>query len=274
MLNQIANIAGYRFVSITDRIKLRKKLKIECDKLELKGSILLGEEGINFFLAGDKYSIKQFINYINKDVRFKDIDIKLSYSNSQPFTRMLVRLKNEIIAMKKPEIIPEKFTGKRISPMELKKWYDEKREFIILDTRNDYEIRIGLFEESTTLPISNFSEFPEAIKLLPDEMKSIPIVTYCTGGIRCEKASPYMLNEGFEEVYQLDGGILKYFEECGGDYWDGDCFVFDKRVALNPNLEETNIVQCYSCREPLSVTEQKSSDYIPGEQCSYCVDSD
>lgn len=274
MLNQIANIAGYRFVSITDRIKLRKKLKIECDKLELKGSILLGEEGINFFLAGDKYSIKQFINYINKDVRFKDIDIKLSYSNSQPFTRMLVRLKNEIIAMKKPEIIPEKFTGKRISPMELKKWYDEKREFIILDTRNDYEIRIGLFEESTTLPISNFSEFPEAIKLLPDEMKSIPIVTYCTGGIRCEKASPYMLNEGFEEVYQLDGGILKYFEECGGDYWDGDCFVFDKRVALNPNLEETNIVQCYSCREPLSVAEQKSSDYIPGEQCSYCVDSD
>lgn len=274
MLNQVANIAGYRFVSITDRVKLRQKLKEQCTKLNLKGSILLGEEGINFFLAGEKNSVDKFINYIEKDERFKEINIKFSYSNSQPFTRMLVRLKNEIIAMKKPEIAPEKFTGKRISPTELKKWYDEKREFIILDARNDYEIRIGLFENSTTLPISNFSEFPDAIKSLPEKMKSLPVVTYCTGGIRCEKASPYMLNEGFQEVYQLDGGVLKYFEECGGKYWNGDCFVFDKRVALNPDLEETNIVQCYSCREPLSVTEQNSIDYIPGKHCPYCVDSD
>jgi len=272
MLNQIVNIAGYRFVELLDCKDLRLKLKNECVKLNLKGSILLSKEGINFFLAGEKYQITKFIDFIEQDERFKNINIKNSYSNSQPFTRMLVRLKKEIITMKRKEIEPEKFTGPKISPLELKKWYDEKRDFIILDTRNDYEIRVGTFENSTTLPISNFSEFSDAITILPEKMKEMPLVMYCTGGIRCEKASPLMLNAGFKEVYQLDGGVLKYFEECGGEYWDGDCFVFDKRVALNSNLEETNIVQCFCCREPLTPDEQKSTNYIPGESCPYCIE--
>tara|TARA_B100001123_G_scaffold360650_1_gene416766 strand:+ start:650 stop:1468 length:819 start_codon:yes stop_codon:yes gene_type:complete len=270
MLKQIVNIAGYRFIELNDRKDLRAKLKNKCVKLNLKGSILLSKEGINFFLAGEKDSIEEFINFIEKDDRFKNIELKISYSNSQPFTRMLVRLKNEIITVRKGEIKPEKFTGPKISPTELKKWYDEKRNFIVLDTRNDYEVRLGSFENSTILPISNFSEFPDAITTLPEEMKDVPIVMYCTGGIRCEKASPIMINAGFKDVYQLGGGVLRYFEKCGGEYWNGDCFVFDKRVALDSNLEEAGITQCFKCREPLTLEEQKSKDYVPGEFCPYC----
>ena len=169
------------------------------------------------------------------------------------------------------EVKPQEFTGTSISPKEFKSWLDGGKEVIVLDTRNDYEIRMGKFQNAVDLDIQTFRQFPNAIKELPDEMKGIPVVMYCTGGVRCEKASVVMLDEGFESVFQLEGGILGYFEECGGSHWEGECFVFDRRVGLGPDLEETDSILCYACREPLIREEQLSEDYVFGQSCPYCI---
>ncbi len=168
------------------------------------------------------------------------------------------------------EIKPSIFTGPHIKPSDFKLLLDERQDILVLDTRNDYEVRIGSFEGAIDLGISSFREFPEAINSLPDEYKSKQVVMYCTGGIRCEKASAVMLNAGFSDVKQLEGGVLGYFEECGGSHWNGDCFVFDQRVAIDHKLSETTIEMCFKCREPLSVKEQKSDNYLVGEYCPYC----
>tara|TARA_Y100001970_G_scaffold117512_1_gene146107 strand:+ start:15170 stop:15736 length:567 start_codon:yes stop_codon:yes gene_type:complete len=183
---------------------------------------------------------------------------------------MLVKRKNEIISLGKSEIKPSEFTGPYIKPIEFKRLLDGEEDILVLDTRNDYETRIGSFEGSTELGISTFRDFPNAIESIPEEYKSRTVVMYCTGGIRCEKASAVMINAGFEDVKQLEGGILGYFDECGGSYWDGDCFVFDQRVAVDSDLAETDIQMCFKCREPLSVDEQKSEYYVIGEHCPYC----
>jgi predicted sulfurtransferase len=271
MSEEFVNIAGYRFISIPDMVDMRWPLRDFCVDLGLKGTILLSEEGINFFLAGTQESIDQFIAHIEEDERFRGIPLKISYSNHQPFNRMLVRLKKEIISMGHDDVKPATFTGPFISPKEFKSWLDEGKEVIVLDTRNDYEMRLGKFENAVDLEIETFRQFPGAIKQLPDEMKGTPVVMYCTGGVRCEKASVVMLEEGFESVYQLEGGILGYFEECGGEHWEGECFVFDRRVGLGPDLEETASIVCYECREPLLLEEQKSADYIIGVSCPYCA---
>ena len=147
---------------------------------------------------------------------------------------------------------------------------DDGEEVLILDTRNEYECRIGTFEDAMELDIRSFRDFPRAISEMPDELKDKPVVMCCTGGIRCEKASVVMMEAGFSNVKQLKGDILGYFEEVGGAYWNGDCFVFDRRVAVNPNLEETEVVQCYACREPLLVEEQENSEYVIAKSCPYC----
>ena len=271
MTDDFVNIAGYRFVSIPDIVEMRWPLRDFCVDLGLKGTILLSEEGINFFLAGTQESINQFITHIEEDERFRDIPLRISYSNHQPFNRMLVRLKKEIISMGHDDVKPATFTGPFISPKEFKSWLDEGKEVIVLDTRNGYEMRLGKFENAVDLEIDTFRQFPNAIKQLPEEMKGTPVVMYCTGGVRCEKASVVMLEEGFESVYQLEGGILGYFDECGGAHWEGECFVFDRRVGLGPDLEETASVVCYGCREPLLPNEQESDNYVIGEHCSYCA---
>jgi predicted sulfurtransferase len=271
MSEEFVNIAGYRFISIPDMVDMRWPLRDFCVDLGLKGTILLSEEGINFFLAGTQESVDQFIVHIEEDERFRGIPLKISYSNHQPFTRMLVRLKKEIISMGHDDVKPATFTGPSISPKEFKSWLDEGKEVIVLDTRNDYEMRLGKFENAVDLEIETFRQFPSAIKQLPEEMKGTPVVMYCTGGVRCEKASVMMLEEGFESVYQLEGGILGYFEECGGEHWEGECFVFDRRVGLGPDLEETASIVCYECREPLLPEEQKSENYIIGASCPYCA---
>ena len=271
MNQQVLNIAGYRFVDLHDRDELRTPFLNRCNELELKGTILLSPNGLNFFLAGLEESISEFIKYLESDNRFSGIPIKFSHTDYQPFRRMLVKKKNEIISLGVPEIKPSKFTGPHIKPSEFKHLLDNEEDILILDTRNDYETRIGSFEGSLELGISTFREFPHAIESIPEEYKSKTVVMYCTGGIRCEKASALMLNAGFEDVKQLEGGILGYFEECGGSYWDGDCFVFDQRVAVDSNLSETDIQMCFKCREPLSVDEQKSEYYVIGENCPYCI---
>ncbi len=271
MKEQFVNIAGYRFVPINNREEMRWPLRDFCVDLELKGTILLSEEGINFFLSGSQESVDCFVSHINEDERFTGIKLKISYSDHQPFNRMLVRLKKEIISMGHDDVKPGEFTSPSIKPKEFKSWLDEGKEVVVLDTRNDYEMRTGKFQNAVDLNIKSFRQFPTAIKQLSDELKGTPVVMYCTGGVRCEKASVALLEEGFSEVYQLEGGILGYFEECGGAHWDGECFVFDKRVGVNPDLEETGTVMCFTCREPLLTHEQQSEDYVIGQFCPYCI---
>ncbi len=269
MSEPFVNISGYRFVAIPDRVEMRYPLRDFCVELGLKGTILLSGEGINFFLAGSEEATDQFLARLDEDERFRDIPLKVSRSDEQPFNRMLVRLKREIISIGLDEVKPAQFTGPNISPREFKEWLDEGREVAILDTRNDYELRMGKFDGAIDLDLGSFRDFPKAIESLPESMKEKPVVMYCTGGIRCEKASAVMLNAGFTDVRQLKGGILGYFEECGGDHWDGECFVFDRRVGVDSELNETGTVVCFACREPLNLDEQESKHYIPGVSCQY-----
>jgi UPF0176 protein len=269
---KIVNIAGYRFVDLNDRDELRQPFRFICEKLNLKGTILLSKNGINFFLAGKKKSIDSYIEFLESDKRFINIPLKISYTDYQPFRRMLVRLKKEIISLGLDEVRPAEFTAPNIKPQEFKNMLDNNEDILILDTRNDYETRVGLFENAIDLNLSTFRDFPEAISDLPEEYKTKQIVMYCTGGIRCEKASVVMMNAGFENVKQLEGGILGYFEETDGSYWNGDCFVFDQRVAVDTELNETEYSMCFACREPLTNKERRSNDYKFDSYCPYCVD--
>ena len=272
MSGTVVNIAGYRFADMPDRDELRQPFRDLCQELSLKGTILLAHEGINFFLAGSQTSIDSFIEYLEADARFTDIPLKVSFSDYQPFRRMNVRLKKEIISLGLDHIKPAELTGEEITPTAFKQLLDAGEEVIVLDTRNAYECRIGTFENAFELKIRSFRDFPRAVSKMDDELKDKPVVMFCTGGIRCEKASVVMMDAGFSNVKQLKGGILGYFEEVGGDYWNGDCFVFDRRVAVNPKLEETEVVQCYACREPLLLEEQNTGEYVIAQSCPYCSD--
>ncbi|MCH1460756.1 MAG: sulfurtransferase [Candidatus Poseidonia sp.] len=271
MEQAIVNIAGYRFVDLPDRDSLRQPMIDACASSQLRGTILLAHEGINFFLAGGEQGIEAFLSFLDEDVRFLDIPLKRSHTTYQPFNRMNVRLKQEIISIGMDEVRPAEFTGDTIAPTEFKQWLDEGKSVTVLDTRNDYEIRLGTFENAVDLDISSFRAFPAAIETLPEDIKDTPVVMFCTGGIRCEKASVVMLEAGFKDVRQLEGGILGYFEHVGGAHWNGDCFVFDHRVALTPELEESDAVQCFACRQPLSMEEQESPDYVVEVSCPYCI---
>lgn len=267
----IINIAAYRFVALDDLLNLRENLKDKCLELELKGTILLAPEGINLFLAGTPENIQTFIQHLTSDERFSGMEFKESPSSDKPFNRLLVKLKKEIIPMGLPEISPITNPAPGLSAETLKSWLDEGREVVLLDTRNDYEVSLGTFKNAVHLDIEIFREFPEKIKELLPELQDKVIVSFCTGGIRCEKAAPAMLNVGFKNVYQLNGGILKYFEEVGGDHYEGDCFVFDKRVALTPALEQSDIAQCFNCLSTVNAEEQKSAAYVPGVSCPKCI---
>lgn len=262
----IVNLSGYRFVSLTEKQlpQMRTDLKAKAVECHLKGTILLSAEGINAFLAGTRENIDGFVSFMRTMPAFTDIWFKESFTDYQPFNRMLVRLKKEIIPMNKDNVIPEKKTAPYVTPETLKNWYAEKRDMIVLDTRNAYEIALGTFENAVDLNIAHFREFDDAVNLLPADAREKTIVTFCTGGIRCEKAAELMSQKGFKNVYQLQGGILNYFEKCGGDFYDGECFVFDQRVAVNSALRETDAKQCFDCRTPLKNTE------ISDGKCPHC----
>lgn len=262
------NIAAYKFVTIpeADLLGLRERYRREAQALNLKGTILLSTEGINLFLAGQVEGVSALKALLAETPAFQDLHYKESLSAQQPFNRMLVKIKKEIIAFGIDTIHPEHNTAPYISPKTLKEWYEEKRPIAILDTRNDYEIRLGCFDGAIDLGLQHFRDFPAALAKVDPALKEQPVIAYCTGGIRCEKAAALMLEQGFKEVYQLEGGILNYFEQCGGKHYQGECFVFDQRVALNSELAETNTVQCFSCRNPLTIKQQDIYQQI----CPYC----
>ena len=268
----VLNIAGYKFEPLDDLDVLIPKFQNKCDALDLRGSIYLSPNGVNFSLAGSEEAIEQYLVFMEEDPRFLDIPLKKTYSETQPFRRMKVRLKKEIISLGRDDINPRELTGEYISPQELYAMYENNEDVIVLDTRNEYETRVGLFENAIDLQLDTFRDFPQAIEELPEEYKEKQIVMYCTGGIRCEKASAVMLKAGFSDVKQLEGGVLDYFKETGGKYWNGDCFVFDERVALDTNLKETEYIYCFICREPLSAEEKASEDFKINEYCPYCIE--
>jgi UPF0176 protein len=272
MTEKYLNIAGYKFITIPDRNNLREPFKHKCDSLELKGTILLSHEGINIFVAGLESNIITFRNWVIEDERFNDISFKESTSDSQPFNRMNVRLKNEIISVGLPNFDRIDSEDGRIFPNELHQRLSNNEDIVLLDTRNTYETRLGSFHNSIELGIKTFRAFPEAVANMDDSFKNKQIVMFCTGGVRCEKASVIMRDAGFTNIRQLEGGILGYFQEVGGDHWDGECFVFDKRVALKPDLTETGTTVCFACREPLLPEQQLDPAYVPGISCSYCID--
>ena len=269
--NSVVNIAGYKFEPLEDPIDLVRIYQQKCDDLKLKGTMLISKNGINFSLAGTKEATDTIITFLEEDNRFLNIPLKITYSETQPFRRMKVRLKKEIISLGRKDINPRELTGERITPQDLKNLLDNKEDVLVLDTRNEYETRVGKFENAIDLNLDTFRDFPKAIESLPEEYKDKQIVMYCTGGIRCEKASAVMMKAGFADVKQLEGGVLDYFKETGGAYWEGDCFVFDERVALDTELNETDYIYCYICREPLSAEEKASPDFKINEYCPYCV---
>ena len=268
---KVVNIAGYRFIDLDDRDELREPFLKRCEDLNLKGTILLSPNGINFSLSGSQESIDGYLEFLESDERFIGIPLKVTYNDYQPFRRMLVRLKKEIISLGMDDIRPSEFTGPNIKPAQFQEILDKEEEVIVLDTRNDYEVRVGTFKNAINLNIPSFRDFPEAVSKLPEDYKKKPIVMFCTGGIRCEKASAVMLKSGFENVKQLEGGVLDYFKDTDASHWDGDCFVFDDRVAVDRGLNETDYVMCYSCREPLTKEEVRSPDYKVDDYCPYCV---
>ncbi|MFN7096699.1 MAG: rhodanese-related sulfurtransferase [Gammaproteobacteria bacterium] len=236
----IINISGYKFVSLDFLAKLKTELLDFCKSKDIKGTILLAKEGINIMLAADNEAIQAFETFIKAKPVFADIAFKYSQSEQLPFEKMLIKIKKEIVTMGQPDINPAQHPAPNLPPKEFKQWLDEGRELVIIDTRNDYEYELGTFEGAIDLHIKNFRSFPAAVANLDDTMKDKPVVVFCTGGIRCEKAAPYMIKQGFKEVYQLEGGILKYFEECDGAHYKGECFVFDDRILVNTKLEEVN----------------------------------
>lgn len=269
------NISAYKFVTFDDTAEKRPEFLAKCQSLNLKGTILLTPEGINMFLAGLRHEIDAYMDWLHSDPRFADVVAKESFSDSQPFTKLLVKLKPEIITMRMPLIKPELGRAPSVDAHTLKRWLDQGHDddgkpVVMVDTRNDFEVDVGTFKNTIDYRIKKFTEFPEVIAAHKDELNDKTVVTFCTGGIRCEKAAIHMQNVGYDRVFQLEGGILKYFEEVGGDHYQGDCFVFDYRTALNPKLEATDTTQCFACRAVVTPREQLSTWYVPGKSCPHC----
>ena len=237
MTPPIVNIAAYQFFKLEGIHELRAELKQRCNDLGLKGTILLSPEGINLSLAGSRDSVDALLVFVRSLPGCEAIEHKESLSIVAPFHKMRVRIKKEIIAFGVQGIEPQKYTSRKLPAEQLKLWLDQGKDIVLLDTRNDYEIEAGTFENAVTLPLNDFRNFPQTIESLPGGLKTRPIVTFCTGGIRCEKAAPYLEQAGYTDVYQLEGGILKYFERCGDAHYQGACYVFDKRRAVDAELK-------------------------------------
>lgn len=266
-------ITFYKFVQLNHLEELRDRALSLCQNYGIEGTILLAQEGINATVSGEKESIDRFLEFLKQDERLADIQPKVSYTNKSPFHRMKVKIKPEIITMGVDNVQPAITTGKHIDP---ETWNEiiSDPEVLVIDTRNQYEYKVGTFHNAISPETDSFREFPEFVEENLDPNKHKKVAMFCTGGVRCEKASAYLLEKGFEEVYQLDGGILNYLETISSEdsLWEGECFVFDGRVAVNEDLERGNHELCYACRHPLSEADRQSKKYQIGVSCPYCYD--
>ncbi|TXH67179.1 MAG: sulfurtransferase [Lysobacteraceae bacterium] len=237
----IKNIAAYAFGTVEAPRALAQRLLALAESGNLRGTILVAGEGLNLFLAGESARIDAFVAELRRDLRFEDLQIKTSFSDSVPFARLKVKVKAEIIAFRQDDASPLSGRAPVVSPQDLARWIDQAcdddgRRLILLDTRNREEVGYGTFADARILPIDNFTDLPQAVLDLREELADATVVSFCTGGVRCEKAALWMRAQGMDNVLQLDGGILGYFENVGGAGYAGACFVFDERVALTPDL--------------------------------------
>ncbi len=240
-MDSVLNISAYLFTPVDDRESLRTTLLARATSADLRGTVIVAHEGINMFLAGHPEAVRGFVSALRADPRFAPLETKESWSATQPFNKMLVKVKNEIIRMDHPAIRPAEGRARAVTPDRLRQWLtrghdDEGREVVMLDTRNAFEVRIGTFTGAVDWRLERFTQFPAAARRHARDLAGKTVVTFCTGGIRCEKAAILMQDLGVDNVLQLDGGILGYFEEVGGEHFEGDCFVFDEREVLTPQL--------------------------------------
>lgn len=270
--------ALYKFVYLANYKDLQAPLLAHCITQNIKGTILLAEEGVNGTIAGLPDDIYAILNYLRTDPvfngNFADLEHKESYANKHPFYRMKVKLKKEIVTLGVPGVSPTNKVGTYVKPKDWNALISDP-DVTLIDTRNGYEVDIGTFKNAVDPKTTTFREFPKYIEQNLDKSKNKKVAMFCTGGIRCEKASSYMLSEGFDEVYHLQGGILKYLETVPKEesLWEGECFVFDQRVAVKHGLEVGEFDQCYACRHPLSPAEVQDTQYTAGISCPYCYDS-
>lgn len=265
--------ALYHFVRLDDYPALRNPL-LECMQANhVKGTLLLAAEGVNGTIAGAREDIDRVLDFLRKDPRLADLDYKESFDDEIPFYRAKVKLKKEIVTMGVEGIDPNRKVGTHIKPRDWNALISDP-DVLLIDTRNDYEVEIGTFENAVNPHTETFREFPDYVKAHLDPQKHKKIAMFCTGGIRCEKSTAYLKENGFDEVYHLEGGILKYLEDVpeSDSLWRGECFVFDNRVAVNHQLEKGGYDQCHACRLPITDADKRSDKYEKGVSCPRCFD--
>lgn len=265
--------ALYKFVTLPDYQQLREPLLAKCQALGIKGTLLLAAEGINGTVAGSREGIDGLLDYLKADSRLADLEHKESFDEAQPFFRMKVKLKKEIVTMGVEGIDPNKVVGTYVKPADWNALIADP-EVTLVDTRNDYEVGIGTFKGAINPETDTFREFPAYVANNLDPTVHKKVAMFCTGGIRCEKSTAYLKEQGFEEVYHLQGGILKYLEEMPkqDSLWQGECFVFDNRVAVDHDLNKGAYDQCHGCRHPITEADKASEHYLPGVACPRCYD--
>lgn len=269
--NSVVVAALYRFAKFPDfedfRLPLQTLMLEQC----VKGTLLLAPEGINGTIAGSRQGIDAILAWLEKDGRFSGLEAKESYVNANPFYRTKVKLKNEIVTMGVAEINPNEIVGTYVEPDDWNALISDP-EVLLLDTRNNYEIEIGTFENAVNPETSTFREFPDYVSKELNPKKQKKVAMFCTGGIRCEKSTAYLKQQGFEEVYHLKGGILNYLEQVPEhtSKWQGECFVFDNRVTVNHKLEKGQYDQCHACRMPIAEEDKQHAHYQKGVSCHRC----
>ena len=266
--------AYYKFVDLPDYEERRAPLLKVCEANGIKGTILLAAEGINSTMAGPDQGVRAVLDYLQNDPAIGPVEVKYSYTDEPPFYRMKVRLKKEIVRLGMPEINPNDQVGEYVDP---KDWNDliSDPNVVVVDTRNDYEVEIGTFKGAINPNTKRFREFPEYVERNLSENKKKAVAMFCTGGIRCEKSTSYLLNQGFKKVYHLKGGILNYIEkvDASESLWEGDCFVFDNRVTVNHDLAPGGYDMCHACRHAITAEDRQSPKFQEGVSCPHCHDS-
>ena len=271
--NHIVIATFYKFVSLENLRDIKEQIMYCCKNCKVKGTILIAHEGVNGTVAGSRESINRIISFLNQDSMFADMEHKESTCESMPFYRMKVKIKKEIVTMGLPGIKPEKKAGIRVRSEDWNHLIEDP-EVLVIDTRNSYEHAIGTFKNAVSPDTSTFNEFPAFVEQKLMDYKNSKIAMFCTGGIRCEKATSYLLENGFSNVYHLQGGILKYLEDVSPEesLWQGECFVFDNRVSVGKNLETGIYEVCYGCRMPVSPDDKLSPMYEAGISCPRCFE--
>ena len=273
-MSQVVVVALYKFVTLENYQNLRQPLHETLTHHGVKGTLLLAREGINGTIAGSRQGMDAVLDWLRSDPRLSDLDYKESVCDEMPFYRTKVKLKKEIVTLGIDGVSPNEKVGTYVEPQDWNALISDP-EVLLVDTRNDYEVSIGTFEGAIDPETKTFREFPEFVKTNFDPTRHKKVAMFCTGGIRCEKASSYMLQQGFDEVFHLKGGILKYFEEVPAEQskWNGECFVFDNRVTVRHDLAPGSYDQCHACRHPISAEEKASPQYEEGVSCPRCYDS-